>query len=332
MGRRTSGQSVGVEKIGNIAGMGGMLTTTQANQNMTLDPNGSGTVVIEGNGSVNGDFTLSNQGDLRLAELNANGSNYIAMHAAANMAGNYTITWPAAVAATNGFVLSSDTSGNLSWSSAGGNIPVVDPGASAVVHYMLFATNAGSVPTSLSPNARSNVSFIPSTGELTSTAVNAANVYGSTAASGFITIRGTSDVTKSTSSVRMTDNVASTTTGTGTLVVSGGVGVSGQITVATLSATTVTETSSIAYKENINPITDALEKITQLTAYTYDRKDGSKQNEPGLIAEEVEKVIPNIVTHLNGKAEGITYTKLIAYLVESIKTLNNEIQQLKGVR
>lgn len=332
MGRRTSGQSVGVEKIGNVAGMGGMLTTTQTNQNMTLDPNGSGTVVIEGNASINGDFTCNNQGDLRLAEASANGSNYIAMHAAANMAGNYTITWPAAVSATNGFVLSSDTSGNLSWSSAGGNIPVVDPGASATVHYMLFATNAGSVPTTLSPNARSNVSFLPSTGELFSTIGRHPDVIGSDSASGFITIRGTSNVTKSTSSVRMTDNVASTTTGTGTLVVSGGVGVSGQITVATLSATTITETSSIEYKENLNPISDALDKITRLNAYTYDRKDGSKQNEPGLIAEEVEKVLPNIITYLDGKVEGITYTKLIAYLVESVKSLNNEIKQLKGVR
>ena len=102
----------------------------------------------------------------------------------------------------------------------------------------------------------------------------------------------------------------------------------GKLSVTEVSAGTLTETSSIVYKENINPIENALEKILQLSGFTYDRKDGSRYNEPGLIAEEVEKVIPNVITYKDGRVEGITYTKIIAYLIEAIKTLDKEI---KGV-
>ena len=327
MGRRTSGQSVGLEKIGNIAGMGGMLSTTQANQDLTLDPNGTGIVNINANMVITGDVEIANQADLRLREASANGTNWIAMHAASNMAANYTITWPAAVAGTNGFVLSSDTSGNLSWSSAGGNIPVSDAGSTSTVHYLFFGTNAGALPTTLSPLARSTLTFVPSTGEITAAAGNFANVYGSNANSGTLTIRGTTSGTKATASILMTDGVASSSTATGTLVVTGGVGISGRLTAAD-----IVETSSIAFKENINPIENALDVVMQLFGVTYDRKD-SKEHEAGLIAEEVFKYAPELVSlDDNGRPYGIKYTKLGAYLVESIKTLKREINELKSTK
>ena len=231
MGRRTSGQTVGLQTIGNVQASAATLTTTQTNQNLSLDPNGTGAVDVFASVTVNGDMSIANQGDLRLLEASGNGTNYIALQAAANMAANYTITWPAAVSATTGFVLTSDTSGNLSWASAGGNIPVTDSGSSGTVHYPFFGTSGGSIPTTLSPLVRSNLSFLPSTGELTATAFNAPNYYGSVANSGTITIRGTTSATKATASVLMTDAVTSSSTTTGTLVVTGGVGVSGALNV-----------------------------------------------------------------------------------------------------
>ena len=318
MGRRTSGGTVGQEKIGNISASGATLTTSQLNQDLTLDPNGTGGVIVVA------DITVADQGDLRLREATANGSNYIALQAAATMAANYTLTFPAAVAASAGFVLTSDATGVLSWASAGGNISVADPGASATVHYPFFGTASGSLPTTLAPLARTNLAFVPSTGELTSTIGSFVNVYGGTNNGGTITIRGTSSGTKGTASVLMTDNVASSTTATGTLVVTGGVGVSGQLT-----ATTVVETSSIAFKENINPINNALELVMQLMGVTYDRKD-NREHEAGLIAEQVYKIIPDLVSlDADGKPHGIKYTKLGAYLIESIKELKQEIVELQ---
>ena len=94
---------------------------------------------------------------------------------------------------------------------------------------------------------------------------------------------------------------------------------------------TITETSSIALKENINPIENALDSIVQLLGVTYDRKDGSTKNEAGLIAEDVNRVIPSVVAKdANGNPTGINYSRLSAYLIEAVKSLKQEIDVLKG--
>jgi len=94
---------------------------------------------------------------------------------------------------------------------------------------------------------------------------------------------------------------------------------------------TLTESSSITLKENVNPIVGALASVLQLSGKIYDRIDNKEKREAGLIAEEVYKVLPNLV-HLDddGKPAGVKYTKTVAYLVESIKELYEEIRKLKG--
>jgi hypothetical protein len=106
-----------------------------------------------------------------------------------------------------------------------------------------------------------------------------------------------------------------------------------QPSTGTLTVTAITESSSATLKENITPIENALDLILRLTGVVYDRKDGSRKNEAGLIAEDVDKVLPNLVTkNSEGNPEGINYTKLSAYLIEAIKTLQTEIMELKGKR
>jgi hypothetical protein len=93
--------------------------------------------------------------------------------------------------------------------------------------------------------------------------------------------------------------------------------------------TNITESSSKALKMNINPIDNALDAILKLKGVTYDRKDGTSQNEAGLIAEQVNKILPNIVSKdEKGKPTGIHYTKLTAYLIEAVKSLQSEINVL----
>jgi hypothetical protein len=100
---------------------------------------------------------------------------------------------------------------------------------------------------------------------------------------------------------------------------------------AGVTATTFTETSSIALKENFRPIENPLEKVLQLLGQIYDRKDGSSKDEAGLVAEDVYKIIPNLVkTDSNGNPESVFYSRLSVYLLESIKVLNDEIAILKG--
>jgi hypothetical protein len=99
-----------------------------------------------------------------------------------------------------------------------------------------------------------------------------------------------------------------------------------------LTTVSITESSSIALKENVAPIENALDAIMKLVGVTYDRRDGSKYNEAGLIAEEVNKILPNIVTKdQDGQPDAIHYTKLTAYLIEAVKSLKLEINSLKGI-
>jgi len=90
-------------------------------------PGGSSTQVqFNNSGSFGGDADLiwtagtgliiNSQKELRLAD--SDDSAYIGMKSAATVSGSYTITWPAAVAGGNGYLLKSTTGGVLSWEEA----------------------------------------------------------------------------------------------------------------------------------------------------------------------------------------------------------------------
>lgn len=90
----------------------------------------------------------------------------------------------------------------------------------------------------------------------------------------------------------------------------------------------VTETSSIALKENISPINNSLEILDRLQGVSYNWKDkdlfDDKQH-TGLIAEEVKKVLPG------AEFEGtVAYSKFIGILIEGVKELNKEVKNLKA--
>lgn len=117
-----------------------------------------------------------------------------------------------------------------------------------------------------------------------------------------------------------------TTNPTSRLHVTGDVLITGVTTVSS-----IVESSSITLKENINPIENALDKILQLNPVTYDRKNNISKNEAGLIAEEVNQILPNIVSKdSDGNPEGINYTKLSVYLIDAVKTLAQEVRDLKN--
>jgi hypothetical protein len=128
-----------------------------------------------------------------------------------------------------------------------------------------------------------------------------------------------------TAQVSITSAIASTSTTTGALVVNGGIGVSQRVTAATF-----VETSSIAFKDNIKPLENALNFVNQLQGVIYKRKD-TNEIESGLIAEQVVNVIPELVSNDDqGKPYGIKYTKIIAYLIEAIKEQQTQINELKN--
>ena len=92
-------------------------------------------------------------------------------------------------------------------------------------------------------------------------------------------------------------------------------------------------------KENITPITSALDYINRLNPVTYNWNAKAKElnsNKPnsldyGLIAQEVESVLPNIVHGIfDDKYKSIDYIKLIPIMVGAIKELKQEINRLKN--
>lgn len=135
------------------------------------------------------------------------------------------------------------------------------------------------------------------------------------------TITATTFVGSGASLTGILTGTASSSNGASTIVQRDG---SGSFTANSITCTTLTETSSITYKENFEILSNPIESLLKLQAYVYDRKDGSRKNEPGLILEDVKDVIPNIVSE-----DGISYTRLTVYLLEGIKQLKQEIEDLK---
>jgi hypothetical protein len=78
--------------------------------------------------------------------------------------------------------------------------------------------------------------------------------------------------------------------------------------------------SSRRWKTNIKTLPDALAKVEQLRGVSYDLKDSGK-HEIGVIAEEVGRVVPEVVSYeKNGRdATGVDYSRLTALLIEATK-------------
>jgi hypothetical protein len=90
----------------------------------------------------------------------------------------------------------------------------------------------------------------------------------------------------------------------------------------------VASTSDYAIKKDLEPITYALDKIDQLTGYTYTRTD-THMKETGLVAQEVLKVLPEAVTVGHNGLYTLAYGNLAGLFVEAIKELKKENQALR---
>jgi hypothetical protein len=94
--------------------------------------------------------------------------------------------------------------------------------------------------------------------------------------------------------------------------------------------------SDIRLKENIQPIQNALEKVEFISGNTYDWKEGyeeihsHKGNDVGVIAQEIEEILPQIVTNRDNGYKAVQYEKIIPLLVEAIKELSAKIKRLEN--
>ncbi len=89
-------------------------------------------------------------------------------------------------------------------------------------------------------------------------------------------------------------------------------------------------------KENIIPIPNALDKVKNISGNTYDWKGGFENihshtgNDVGVIAQEIEKVLPEAVVDRETGYKAVNYEKIVPLLIEAIKELSAKIEKLEN--
>ena len=168
----------------------------------------------------------------------------------------------------------------------------------------------------------------------------AVRISGSTALTGSLFVSGTVSGSFEGDGSALTGIAAGGFPHTGSAAISGTLNVTGsgvnavEITgslVVTGSAfvTSLTETSALRFKENIEPMGKELDTVSLLRPVDFVWKE-SKEVDKGLIAEEVQMIYPEFVTlNTDGTTQGIKYSKIVSVLIKSIQELKEEVEILK---
>ena len=93
-------------------------------------------------------------------------------------------------------------------------------------------------------------------------------------------------------------------------------------------------TSDKRLKDNIQPIQNALDKVNELGGYTFDWNEelqkARKGHDIGVIAQEVQSVLPEVVVERDNGYLGVDYQKLVPVLIEAIKELSAKVKELEN--
>ncbi len=119
----------------------------------------------------------------------------------------------------------------------------------------------------------------------------------------------------------------------GALIVDGGVGIAKALQVG--GDVVAYASSDERLKDNIQNIENPIEKVQSLKGVTWDWNDNAdevQQSLPnvGVIAQDVEKVLPQLVTDRDNGFKGVDYAKLTGLLIEAVKDQQKQIDELKS--
>jgi len=223
-------------------------------------------------------------------------SNYIGFKAPDTVTADLIWTLPA-TDGTEAQLLSTDGSGTLSWANPG--VTITDNNDDAATHYLTITpTSSGGI--SDARISTTKLSFQPSTGSLS-----------------------------------LGGGTASTSTTTGTIIVTGGIGLSGALYAG--ADVVAYASSDIRLKENVSKIDNSLEKLSKISGYQYYWNSVAKEMYPerteldvGVIAQEVQEALPSAVVEREDGYLAVNYDKIIPLLIESIKILKEELDTIKG--
>jgi len=196
-------------------------------------------------------------------------------------------------------------------------------------------------------NAGTGISVNQTTGSLTVTNSGVTSLVAGTnisisGSTGAVTVNVSGTVSAATSATNATNTAITDDTSTNSThyptYVSATSGNAGQKTSSSkftfnpssglLTSTDYNSSSDKRLKTNIKTVESALDKVNSLRGVTFKWKEGGNEA-IGLIAQEVQKVIPEVVTKDDSGYLGIRYTNIIGVLVEAIKEQQDQINTLK---
>ncbi|MGY8868144.1 MAG: tail fiber domain-containing protein, partial [Methylophagaceae bacterium] len=86
-------------------------------------------------------------------------------------------------------------------------------------------------------------------------------------------------------------------------------------------------------KENIVPLDKGLETIEQIKTYTFNYKNRPQDTHPGVIAQEIEELVPEVVYDIemeDGTYKAVRYQQLVPLLINAIKDLSEKVNVLEN--
>ena len=96
----------------------------------------------------------------------------------------------------------------------------------------------------------------------------------------------------------------------------------------TLFATIFSSLSDESQKDNIIPLENSSEVVNKMNPVSFNWKKTGKKSY-GVIAQEIEKILPDIV-HENNGVKSVEYDSLIAFLIKSIQELSEDLDETKS--
>jgi hypothetical protein len=97
------------------------------------------------------------------------------------------------------------------------------------------------------------------------------------------------------------------------------------------AAGNITAFSDARLKENVVTIDTALDKVSQMRGVYYNRiDDETKTRNIGVIAQELEAVLPEVVHNNADDIKSVAYGNIVGILIEAIKELSEEVKTLKS--
>ena len=160
---------------------------------------------------------------------------------------------------------------------------------------------------------------------------------GSGTATGSTVLRGDGTWGTITSGATLSDVAATTTYYLGLTAASTGAWTDARVSTSnlyytsgdqTLYSTNYNTSSDIRLKDDVKTIESALNTVKTLRGVGFTWKQ-TKQKTYGVIAQEIEQIIPELVSDVDDK-KSVNYNAIIGFLIEAVKELNDKVEKLEA--